>query len=188
MDYILNVLAVLGQIRKGRILYHDQAWSDQISLPLWQQTCKWQAVLSNIIFLSQQALHTSLAGGTRRLHTSLSWKSMFTVQNNIKTAYFDRNRKKSINQSNYLHYQCPKKGTLNFTSRPPILELPKVWRRNCWIGSPCPTKHQTPPLPQQTHKTRHRHRAICRNVFRITINSANMGHPKHSQFLVLIYM
>ena len=135
---------------------------------------------------------------------------MFTVQNNIKTAYFDRNRKKSINQSNYLHYQCPKKGTLNFTSRPPILELPKVWRRNCWIGSPCPTKHQAPPPPpQQTHKTQlfhrddiflpvhvlinnqvifDRHRAICRNVFRITINSANMGHPKHSQFLVLIYM
>ena len=121
MDYILNVLAVLGQIRKGRILYHDQAWSDQISLPLWQQTCKWQAVLSNIIFLSQQALHTSLAGGTRRLHTSLSWKSMFTVQNNIKTAYFDRNRKKSINQSKYLHYQCPKKKNSEFyfkTSHP----------------------------------------------------------------------
>ena len=140
------MLAVLGQIRKGRILYHDQAWSDQISLPLWQQTCKWQAVLSNIIFLSQQALHTSLAGGTRRLHTSLSWKSMFTVQNNIKTAYFDRNRKKSINQSNYLHYQCPKKGTLTFTSRPPVIELPKVWTRNCWIGSPCRTKHQAPPV------------------------------------------
>ena len=72
-----------------------------------------------------------------------------------------------------------------------------------WTNDP-----RTPP-PQQTHKTQlfhkddiflpvyvlinnqvifDRHRAICRNVFRITINSANMGHPKHSQFLVLIYM
>ena len=133
---------------------------------------------------------------------------MFTVQNNIKTAYFDRNRKKSINQSNYLHYQCPKKGTLTFTSRPPVIELPKVWTRNCWIVTLSNQAPSTPP-PQQTHKTQlfhrddiflpvyvlinnqvifDRHRAICRNVFRITINSANMGHPKHSQFLVLIYM
>lgn len=136
---------------------------------------------------------------------------MFTVQNNIKTAYFDRNRKKSIYQSNYLHYQCPKKGTLNSTSRPPIIELPKVWTRNSWIRITLSNQAPStpPPTPQQTHKTQlfhrddiflpvyvlidnqvifGRHCAMCRNVFRITINSANMGHPKHSQFLVLIYM
>ena len=130
---------------------------------------------------------------------------MFTVQNNIKTAYLDRNIKKSINQSNYLHYQCPKKGTLNFTSRPPeSLDTQLMDRITLSNQAPSP-----PPPTQQTHKTQlfhrddiflpvyvlinnqvifDRHRAICRNVFRITINSANMGHPKHSQFLVLIYM
>ena len=61
--------------------------------------------------------------------------------------------KKSINSSNYLHYQCPKKGTLNFTSRPPVTELPKVWTLNCWIGSDL-RSHLAQPCPHQA--IRHR--------------------------------